>query len=74
MLDIIDNVNNSNSCPEAVLLSFDIINMFPVIDNKMWINSLIRFLEERVCNDPPTQCAAEALELCLSCNNSLFSI
>ena len=72
MLDIIDDLNNLNLHPESVLVSFDIINMFPSIDNKMEINS-VKFLDERTCKDPPTKCVIEALELCLSCNNSVFN-
>ena len=73
MLDIIDDLNNSNLYPESVLVSFDIINMFPSIDNKMEINSVKNLLDERACKYPPTQCVIEALGLCLSCNNSPFS-
>ena len=73
MLDIIDDLNNSNLYPESVLVSFDIINMFPSIDHKMEINSVKNFLDERACKDPPKQCVIEALGLCLSCNNSSFS-
>ena len=47
--------------------------MFRSIDNKMGINSVKKFLDERVYKDPPTQCVIEALELCLSCNKSVFN-
>ena len=73
MLDIIDDLSNLNLYLESVLVSFDIMNMFPSIDNKMGINSVIKFLNERACKDPPTQCVIEALELCLNCNNSVFN-
>ena len=73
MLDIIDDLNNLNLYPESVLVSFDIINMFPVIDNKMGINSAIKLLDERACKSPPTQCVIEAHELCSNCNNSIFN-
>ena len=43
MLDIIDDLNNSKLYPESVLVSFDIINMFPGIDNKMEISSVKYF-------------------------------
>ena len=43
MIDIIDGSINSNLCPESVLVSFDIMNMFPSINNKMEINSAITF-------------------------------
>ena len=54
-------------------MSFDIINMFPSIDNEMGINSVIKLLNKRVCKDPTKQCVVEALELCLNCNNSIFN-
>ena len=38
MLDIIDDPNNSNIYPKSVLVSFDITNMFPSINNKMRTN------------------------------------
>ena len=62
MLDIID-LNNLNLYPESVLVSFDIINMFPSIDNKMGINSVIKLLNKTICEDPPTQFIIGALEL-----------
>ena len=73
MLDIIDDLNNLNLYPESVLVSFDIINMFPVIDNKMGINSAIKLLDERACKSPPTQCVIEAHELCSNFNHSIFN-
>ena len=44
MLDIIDDTNNSNLYPDSVLASFDIINMFSSIYNKMEMNYVIKFL------------------------------
>ena len=32
-------------------MSFDIINVFPSIDNKMGINSVKNFLDGRACTD-----------------------
>ena len=45
MLDIIDNLNNLNLYPASVLVSFHIIDTFPSIDNKMGINSAIKFFQ-----------------------------
>ena len=73
MLDIIDDLNNLNLYFEPDLVSLDIINMFLSIGNKMRINFVVTFLDERACKDPPTQCVIEALEQCLSCNNSVFN-
>ena len=72
MLDIID-LNNLNLYPESVLVSFDIINMFPTIDDRMGIKSVMKLLNKTACKDPPTQCGIEALELFLNCNNSIFN-
>ena len=49
------------------------MNMFPSIDNKIGINSVIKFLDEGACKDPPTQCVIDALELCLNYNISVFN-
>ena len=73
ILDIIDDFNDSNLYRESVLVSFDIINMLHSIDNKMGINSVKKFLDERACKEPPTQCVIEVPELCLSSNNSVFN-
>ena len=34
MLEIIDNINKSMLSENSVLVSFDVVNMFPNIDNK----------------------------------------
>ena len=73
VLGIIDDLNNLNLYPESVLMRFDIINIFPSIDNKMGINSVIKLLNKRACKGPPAQCVIEALELCLNCNKSILN-
>ena len=73
MLEIIDDMNNSNLSSNAILLSFDLVNLFPSIDNNMEIASVRKYLDERECKDLPTDCVIETLELCLSCNNSVFN-
>ena len=73
MLEIIDDMINSDLSSNAILVSFDIVNMFPSIDNNMGIASVRKYLDERECKDLPTDCVNEALELCLSCNNSVFN-
>ena len=73
MLDITEDLNNLNLHPESVLVSLYIINMFPSIDDKMRINSVIKLLNKRPFKNPPTQCVLEALELCLNCSNSIFN-
>ena len=54
MLTIIDNLNNSNSLTSVCkLVSFDIINMFPSIDNISGLKSVKKVLESRSNQFPP---------------------
>ena len=73
MLDIIDKINNSNLPTNSILVGFHIGNMFPSIDNKPGLKSVHDILEFRDSKFPPTSCVIDALELCLSCNDSIFS-
>ena len=74
MLTIIDNLNNSNSLTsDCKLVSFDIINMFPSIDNISGLKSMKKVLESRSNQFPPSNCIIEALKLCLESNNSIFN-
>ena len=45
MLDIIDEIINSNLPINSILLGFDIVNMFPSIDNKSGLKSVQDMLE-----------------------------
>ena len=47
MLDIIDEINNSNLPTNSILVGFDIVNMFPSIDNKSGLKSVHDILELR---------------------------
>ena len=73
MLDIIDETNNSNLPTNSIIVSFDIVNMLTSIDNKSGLKSVHDILELRESKFPPTSCIIETLELCLSCNNSIFN-
>ena len=66
-------MNNSNLSSSAILLILDIVNMFSSIDNNIGIVSVRKYLDERECKTLPTDCVIETLELCLSCNNSVFN-
>ena len=39
----------------------------------MGITSVRKYLDQIECKTLPTDCVIEALELCLSCNNSVFN-
>ena len=74
MLTIIDNLNKSNTLTsDCRLVSFDIINMFPSIDNISGLKAVKNILDARQDQFPPTTCIIEALKLCLECNNSFFN-
>ena len=63
MLEIIDDINNSNLSSSAILVSFDEVKMFPSIDNNMGIVSVRKYLGERECKDFPTDCVIDVIEL-----------
>ena len=74
MLNFIDFLNDSNILTEnCMLVSFDIVNMFPNIDNESGLQAVKNALEAREEQFPPTLCIIEALELCLKSNNSIFN-
>ena len=73
MLDIIDEINNSSLPTNSILVGFDIVNVFPSIDNKSGLKSVHDILELSDSTFTPTGCVIETLELCLSCNNSIFN-
>ena len=73
MLKIADDINLSNLSSSAILVSFDIGNMFPSIDNNVKIASVREYLDEKECKYLSTDCVDEALELCISSNNSVVS-
>ena len=57
----------------CVLVSFDVVNMFPHIDNKSGLLSVKEALTDSNFNVVSTQCIVNALEICLTCNNSTFN-
>ena len=72
MLEIIDDINKSVLYENCVLLSFDVVNMFPNIDNKSGLLSVKEELTDSNFDVDSTQCFVDALEICLACNNSKF--
>ena len=73
ILNIVGELNRLNLSSESLLVGFDIVNMFPRIDNNFGLKTVFEILESRVNKLPPTQYVIEALELCLTCNNSIFN-
>ena len=73
MLNIVDELNRSGLPSESILVRLDIVNMFSSIGSKFGLKTVFEVLESRVNKFPPTQSVIKALELCLTCNNSLYN-
>ena len=66
---------NSEVIPEYTLLvSFDIVNMYPSIDNERGIAAVRNTLETKTSKSPSTDCIIEGLKICSKCNNSRFGL
>ena len=73
MLGTIDDVNYSNMITDSsILVSFDIVKMFPNIDNMSSLEAVSETLSNREPDFPLVDCILEALTLCLEGNNSVF--
>ena len=73
LLDIIDDLNNIGLPNNSMLVSFDIVNMFPSIDNIKGMEAVKMALDSRLSKVPTTDCIMEGLEICLFNNNSKFA-
>ena len=56
----------------ALLVSWDVVSMFPNIDNTLGISAVERALNSRSVKIPSTECITEAVEICLKSNNCQF--
>ena len=73
MLEIIDDINKSVLPENCVLVSFDVVNMFPNIDNRSGLLSVTEALTNSNFDVDSTQCIFDASEICLTCSNSKFN-
>ena len=73
MLEIIDQLNEFVLTDNFVIVSFDAVNMFPSVDNRSGLESVKNILIANEFDMDSTQCIVEALEICLTCNNSKFN-
>ena len=71
--EIIDDINQSMLFENCVLVRFDVVNVFPNIDNKSGLLSVKEALTNSNFDIDSTQCIADALEIYLACNNSKFN-
>ena len=74
MLNFIDYLNKNNILTEdCILVSSDIFNMFPNIDNQSGLQAVKKALEARQEQFPPTDCIIAVLKLCLKSNSFVFN-
>ena len=57
----------------SLLVSWDVVSMFPNIDNNLGITAVRKALDSRSSKFPSTDCITEAVEICLRVNNCHFS-
>ena len=76
--DLINKIQTLNSekgplPPGCLLVSWDVVVMFPNIDNNLGISAVRKVLDSRAVKFPSTECIVEAIEICLKTNNCQFS-
>ena len=54
------------------MVSFEIANMFPSIDNISGLEAVSEILSNRGSDFSPAECILQALNTCLECNNIVF--
>ena len=73
LLQKIGDINKSGPLPpDTILVSWDVVAMFPNIDNNLGISAVTKYLDRRAAKYPSTDCIVEAVEICLKSNNSQF--
>ena len=74
MLDIIDKLNEDGIPENAVLVSLDIENMFPSIDNTRGMETIRKRLDNEQDFPVPTDLIIEAIQIVLTSNNSRLEL
>ena len=73
LLNKIIDLNKVGPLPSNTLLvSWDVVGMFPNIDNNLGLTAVKNALNSRTIKSPSTKCILEAVEICLTHNNSQF--
>ena len=74
LLNRIQKLNEQGPFPEGTLpVSWDVVSMFPNIDNELGLGAVSRALDTREQLLPSTDCILEAVEICLKSNHSVFN-
>lgn len=73
LLNKIEHLNTSGPFPTGTLLvSWDMVSMFPNTDNKLGLFAFRKALNARENIFPSTTCILEAIKICLKSNHSVF--
>ena len=73
LLNKIEHLNTSGPFPTGTLLvSWDMVSMFPNINNKLGLYAFRKALNARENIFPSTTCILEAIKICLKSNHSVF--
>ena len=73
LINKIDEVNQLGPFPTGTLLvSWDVVAMFPNIDNELGVTAVKNALDARSVKIPSTECILEAVEICLESKNCQF--
>ena len=72
VLNFVDELDRSNLPSESIVVGFDIVNIFPSINNNFEMKAVFEILESRVNTFALTETVIEAIELCPTNNNSIF--
>ena len=66
-------MNDSDLLENSVLVSLDVVKMFPCIDNESGKKTVEKVLNKKQLKHPPSVCILEVLRICLECNNSVLN-
>ena len=70
LINKIEHLNKEGPLPEnALLVSWDVVSMFPNIDNTLGISAVKQALNSRSIKVQSTECITEVVEICLKSNN-----
>ena len=64
--------NDERIPANTISVSFDIVNMYPIIDNDRGIAVVTNVSETKAYKSQSTHCIIAGLGICLKCNNSRF--
>ena len=73
LLNLIGDASKISSPNKIIVVSFDIINMFPNIDNERGMGAVPSLLDSRSSKNLSIECIMEVLEICLLNNDSRFT-